>query len=231
MEGMTCPHCGVATGYDPVEYRKMVVMSRANFQVAELVSGSIYDSKSKQFFGVTRCQACGKAFPVKGEASNPEDPDKTVTQGTLTPLWPTRFRSVANEIPTPVREAMEDASAALGAGSVIGGMLASRTAMIRALSQQQQDLKLQEATLKALFEAGRISRFEFEASDLARRWANYFGHDDIDPTKTFDRSEAEEFYGYIEGLLDTLYVKWVKVEASRKKLKGEQAQNNTQPKA
>ena len=56
---------------------------------------------------------------------------------TLTPLCPVNHRIVPKEIPSPIREAMEDASAALGAGSVIGSMLAARTAIIRALRQSQ----------------------------------------------------------------------------------------------
>ena len=116
---------------------------------------------------------------------------------------------------------MEGASGALGAGSIIGSMLAARTALIRAQRQQKEELGLKQASLKSLFEAGCISEFEFLSSDLARRWASYLGHDDPDPKKEFELADAEEFYGYVESLLDTLYVKRSRLAVSREKLKGE----------
>ena len=223
MAGMSCPHCGVSTAYAPVEHSKIVQLSNpGNWYTVYLASGSIFDLESRFWFGLARCQQCDRAFPVRGRASTPENPDQTYYDDTVEPLWPTQYRTVPVEIPSPIREAMEDASVALGAGSVIGAMLAARTAMTRALRQTKKELDLPEASLKALFEAGRISRFEYEASDLARRWANYLGHEEPDPNKEISRDDAEEFYGYIEALLNSIYVNWERLNRQRDKLRGEE---------
>lgn len=220
-EGMNCPHCGAYTAYDPVEAPKQVQLSQpGNWGRVFLASGSIYDSPSGYWYGLARCQACAQAFPVRGKASSPEHPDLSYDKSSLEPLWPTHYRTVPLEIPPPVRDAMEDASKALGAGSVVGSMLATRTAIVRAQREAKRELNLTEASLKALYEAGRISRFEFESSDLARRWANYLGHDEPEPDKQFTLEDAKEFYGYVESLLDTLYVKWTRLNKQRERLQG-----------
>ena len=222
MEGIPCPHCGVVTSYAPVEHRKMVQLDKpANWQTVHLASGSIHDRKSGYWFGLARCQACDEAFAVRGKAANNDNPDQTYHRGSIEALWPTRYRAVPQEIPSPIREAMADASAALGAGSIIGAMLACRTAIIRAQRHVKKEMKLPEASLKAIYEAGRISKFEYGSSDLARRWANYLGHEEPDPEKVIDLNEAKEFYGYIESLLDSMYVKWKRLRDQQAKLAGE----------
>jgi len=221
MYGMRCPHCGEATGYSPVTERKYVEVVKGKPTEAERVTGSIHDTESGYFFGLSRCQACGKAFPVRGQAKNSSAPDETAIQGTLEPLWPTRYRSVAEEIHQPVREVMEDASAALGAGSVIGAMLALRTAVIRAQRHQKEELGLPEASLKALVEAGRISSYTFQGSDVERRVANYLGHDEPDPEKQFTKEDTEELYEFVEALLDELYVKPARIQKYTDRLKGQ----------
>ncbi|MBM3945487.1 MAG: hypothetical protein FJ317_08395 [SAR202 cluster bacterium] len=222
--GLMCPHCGEYTAFVPVEYRKAVQGGgNGDWQEVFLASGTIYDEHSGYTFGTSRCQACGNAFSVRFRANNTVYPDRSVVRVTLEALWPTRYKAVPSEIPSPVREAMEDASAALGAGSLIGAMLAVRTALLRAQEHQKEVLKLEKASLKALFEAGLISRFEFESGDLARRWANFLGHEEPDPGKDLSREEVEELYEYVAGLLDSIYVKPAKMERSRSKLKGETA--------
>ncbi len=218
MYGMTCPHCGAATGYSPVGTRKYVEIPRGNPVLAQRATGSIHDEGSGYFFGLGRCQACAKAFPVRGKASSTESPDETVQEGTLEPLWPTRYRVVAQEIPNSVRTAFEDASAALGAGSVLGAILATRTAVIRAQRQQKQALNLSEASLKALVEAGRVSRSTFEASEVARRVANYLGHEEPDPDDQYSKEDAEELYEFVEALLHELYVQPARIRHHRNRL-------------
>lgn len=219
---LICPHCGVATAFSPVEHSKKVQRTSAgDWKTVYLSTGSIIDQVSDYFFGTSRCQSCMAAFPVRGKNRIDDDPDRTAYLDTIEPLWPTRFRTVPPEIPSPVREAMEDASTALGAGSLIGSMLAVRTALIRAQRLLKEELGLEEASLKRLFEVGRISKFEFELSDLARRWASYLGHEEPNSEKPFDRSDAEQLYGYVEMVLDTLFVKWANANESRDRLRGE----------
>ena len=229
MEGLSCPHCGVSTAYSPVEFTKNVqVGNPGQWSKVHLASGYIYDSRSEHWFGLSRCQSCGDAFPVRGKAQDPSNPDQTYQKDSLEPLWPTRYRTVPKEIPSPVHEAMEDASAALGAGSVIGAMLAARTAMIRALREMKKELSLEKATLKALHEAGRITQFHYKSSDLARDWANYLGHANPDPGKEFSKEDAVEFYGYVELLLSTIYVDSERLSKQRDRLKGETADESVE---
>ena len=82
-----------------------------------------------------------------------------------------------------------------------------------------------EASLKALYDEGRISRFEFESSNVARKWANFLGHEQPDPGSTFEREDAEELYRYVEDILDTLYVKWKRMETFRERLDQETGTN------
>ena len=95
-------------------------------------------------------------------------------------------------------------------------MLAARTALIRAQRHMQEELNLPEASLKALRDVGGISTFEYESGDLARRWANYLGHEEPDPTKTVELDDAKELYGCVETPLDCLYVKWARLNDARK---------------
>lgn len=228
---LICPHCGVATAFSPVEHSKKVQRNSAgDWKTVHLSTGSIIDLVSDYFFGTSRCQSCMAAFPVRGKNRNDDDPDRTAYLDTIEPLWPTRFRTVPPEIPSPVREAMEDASTALGAGSLIGSMLAARTALVRAQRLVKIEMKLKKSSLKALLDAGRISRVEFDLSDLARRWANYLGHEEPDSEKTFVREDAEELYGYVEMLLDTLFVKWSRAQESRERLRGDEISNKASAK-
>ena len=197
-----------------------------NWQTAHAASGSVYDDESDYVFATTRCQSCGKAFPIRARAGNPDTPDLTINRQTIEPLWPTRYRAVPQEIYESVRQAMEDASASLGAGSTIGAMLATRTALIRAQRDMKTKLGLGDASLKALFDAGRISKFEYESSNVARKWANYLGHDEPDAARELSIDDAKELYGYVESLLDTLYVKWEELNRQRENLVKEPSTEN-----
>ena len=228
-EGIRCPHCSGFTSYAPVMHKSWVELNEpGQWQSVYAASGSVADGATGYFFGTTRCQACGKAFPIRARTSNPDQPDVTVF-GTIEPLWPTRYRAVPQEIEKSVRQAMEDASASLGAGSTIGAMLAARTALIRAQRHMKKELSLPESSLKALFDAGRISRFEYESSNLARKWANYLGHDEPDPAKDLSLDDAKELYGYVESLLDSLYVKWASLERQRDNFEVPPTEAETEP--
>lgn len=198
-------------------------------ELAEVATPSLVDALSKKMFSVSRCQACAKAFPVIGESSNFEQPDVTVVPTSLVPLWPVRYRAVAPEIPPSIRTALEDASAALGGGSVIGAMFAARTAVERALRHQKREREdLPHASLKALAEIGVISKITFYASDVARRVANYLGHEDPDPEREYTTGEAKELYTFVEELLDELYVKPARIAAHSAKVRGQEKQPDSE---
>ncbi len=219
MPGLKCPHCGSSTSYSPVISRKQVERERGNFIDAKLATGSIYDIKKDTFYALSRCRACDEAFILRGKTRKPDDPDEYFDDDSLEALWPVRYRPVADELPPSIKEAMVDASAALGAGSIIGSSLALRTAMIRALRNQKQKLGLEEATLKILAEKGVISKTTYIGGDVARRVAGYLGHDEPDPEKPWEREEVEELYEFVDALLDELYVKTAKIKKYQERLK------------
>lgn len=219
--GVVCPHCGASTGYAPLTVVRAVEVNPGSTLTAERFTATIYNDIKGIFYGVARCYACSAAYVVKGLTSSPSNPDGGVTSGSIEIIWPSYYRAVAEEIPTPVKEALQDASAALGGGSIIGAMLALRTSVIRALRERKTTLELEESSLKALVDAGLIARHTFEGSDVARRVANYVGHEEPDVSKIFTKPEAEEFYEYVDALFDELYVKPARIESYQNKLRGE----------
>lgn len=191
--GMICPHCGGKTGFTPVEFQKYVRTSSST--TPAVVSGTVYDEQSNaNVYGLARCQACLQAFPFRAQADNPQQPDISIRHFTLQPLWPNQHRPVADEIEPHTRAAFQDASIALGAGSVIGAMMAVRTAVIRASRDRKKALSLADGSLKSLADGGHISSTTFLASDVARRVANYLGHEEPDAAREYSSGNAEELY-------------------------------------
>ena len=110
--GILCPHCDVGTSYSPVGEAKHIEMNLGNLTQAQRATESIHDTESGFFFGLNGCQACSKAFPLRGKADHTSLVDQHVRLDTLEALWPTRYRAVPQEISPTVRKAIEDASAA-----------------------------------------------------------------------------------------------------------------------
>ena len=69
-------------------------------------------------------------------------------------------------------------------------------------------------------------KFEYESSNVARKWANYLGHDEPDAARELSIDDAKELYGYVESLLDTLYVKWEELNRQRENLVKEPSTEN-----
>jgi len=210
MSKILCPICGTATSLSPVIIEdKRAYLSdesseeRAVFGRARV--SAITDDTSPHYVshGVFTCQACGERFVAKKH--NWEDRE-------WIPVYPFPHKSVAEEIPEPIKSEFEEANLCFAVGAYIACLLMCRTVVI-ALQRQQN-----VSNLKELMGKGTISKTLYEKADEVRLWGNIVGHEDIMPDSVI-REDSEQLLTYLESVLNAVYVEPARFEALKLKRK------------
>jgi len=210
---LICPHCEVTTSFHPVRIRGLGEVPselKLHSVVRKTVKLEAYtrdgsESEPHVNYAIVECQACFKFFIAKGTGD--------LSRG-WSAVYPLSHRSVAKEIPEPIRNQFEEACLCFAVSAYTGCLLMCRTALINL--QRQQKANLQELTDK-----GSISKFLYAESNEVRLWANLFGHEDVPPSVS--REDAEQLLVYTETLLNAIYVEPKRLSDltdKRKKIEG-----------
>lgn len=156
------------------------------FQYARNQGGAflhtVYGEYDEFNAGIIRCRACDKPFVVLGTE----------------PVWPLSKKPAPFGVPAQVREAYEDAQIAHAARANIGALMAGRVTLERLMRDKEV------SNYKGLADRQLITPILYEAADQIRRWANFVGHEDLDPG-TLEHQEVEEILGYLGTVLEAVY--------------------------
>jgi hypothetical protein len=202
-----CPHCGCTVRNEPVRNQGSVFTLTGIRVTGELNSelGIVkaapqplyvsYPIRSMQY-SVVRCEECNREFVVENVPPN-------VT-------WPNRKVEISTDVPEPIRSAVKNAKQAHAVGAELAALLAARTALTRLQREQSS------ASLKELFESGKITRILYGQADELRLWANMVGHEDVEPDQP-SGEDVEHLLGYLDLIIEAVYLQPAKLQSLQTK--------------
>lgn len=205
--GIICPLCGITTSLNAVliedEHAFMPDRSGEREMVYEkAVVRAIKEAEypHKVSYGIFQCQDCGRRFVAKYQEY--EDRDWVVA-------YPIPHKVVAQEIPEPIKSEFEEASLCFAVGAYRACVSMCGTAL-EALWRDQQVSGLDELKGK-----GVISVTLYKRANEVRLWGNVAKHELI--PDVVERDDAEQLLGYLEILLNEVYVEPKRLEGLAKK--------------
>lgn len=192
MANLVCPHCGDFTSLRPEEFEAKVLLRAGlfgeQFQYHDGVATAMtMDEPGQLTYAITVCLSCGKRFvAIK------------IQHGDWRAVFPIPRRTVAADIPEPIKSEFEEACLCFS----VGAYRACVTMCQIALEATWQ--KHSKSGLQQLKEEGIISPRLYDKANEVRLWANLTKHQPIPESVT--QEEAEELLNYLDELLDTIYV-------------------------
>jgi len=215
---LVCPLCGVYTAFSP-----LLLKGRGVF-LADLDSSNVYyrdvalramidddymTPRDTQY-AILTCEACGGWFVAKKHRYEE-----------WFAVYPILHKTVAEEIPEPVKSELEEANLCFAVEAYRGCLLVCRTALID--MQREQGVP----NLKELSNKGIISNMLYGQADQVRLWANMIGHEEL--PETISKDDTEQLLTYLEMLLDTIYVQPKRLSALTGKLEQLKKKKGTKP--
>lgn len=190
-----CPICSTPTSVNPVPIRDEMAYLPEESSERRAVYGkaivhAITDDDSPHYvsYGVFTCQACHKRFVAKKHISDPE----------WVPVYPIPRKSIADEIPQPIKGEFEEASLCFAVDAYKAcAAMCQRT--LESLCQNKQVARLNE-----LLSNGIISETLFKRATEIRLWANITKHEPIH--ESVSKEDAEQLLTYLEVILNHVYV-------------------------
>lgn len=201
MKGLKCPNCGTPAAFTPIyltrgEVFDYVVGTKVAAGSSKVVEAVMQQSVHGVEYAILCCQECEGVFVV----ANLSD-----TKGWRV-VHPIPRRSVAEEIPKPIKEEFGEACLCFAVGAYLACLLMCKTVVI-ALQRHQN-----VSNLKQLMEKGTISKTLYEQTDEVRLWANIIGHEDVMPESVTEEN-CEQLLSYVESVLNAVYVEPARFEA------------------
>ena len=190
-----CPICSTPTSVEVVPIRDDMAYlpeesSEKRAVYGKAVVHAITDDDSPHYisYGVFTCQACNKRFVAKKHISDPE----------WVPVYPIPHKSIAEEIPEPIKGEFEEASLCFAVDAYKAcAAMCQRT--LESLCQNKQVARLNE-----LLSNGIISEALFKRATEIRLWANITKHETVHEPVL--REDVELLLRYLEDILDHVYV-------------------------
>lgn len=208
MAKLICPHCGSFTGFSPAQITgKGIMLTYSNedrttwgdVEISAVVPHKhVYEEES---YAILVCQACTKYFVAKR--------GKLANKDAWSAVYPIQHKTVATEIPEPIRGEFGEANLCFA----IGAYKACVSMCMRALESLWREQNA--SNLDDLRKKGIISPRLFEQADEIRLWANMVKHELIH--ETVKPEETEELLTYLEIILDNVYVQPARTAALRQK--------------
>ena len=190
-----CPRCGTKTSLSPVNIVDETAYlpdssSETNRVYAKAVVFAITDNDSPHYtnYGIFTCQACYKRFVAK----------KHISDNEWVPVYPIPHKSIAEEVPKPIKEEFEEASLCFA----VGAYKACAAMCQRTLESLCQNKKV--SGLNELLSSGIISQTLFNRATEIRLWAGITKHKPLDEPVL--KEDAELLLRYLEDILDHVYV-------------------------
>lgn len=194
--GVVCPVCDTPTSVNSVLiHDKLAYLpdesSEKNAVYGEAVVHAITDEGSPNYtrYGVFKCQACDKRFVAK---------KSSITDNEWIPVYPITHKSIAEEVPEPIKGEFEEASLCFAVGAYKAcSSMCQRT--LESLCQDKQVARLDE-----LLSKGIISQALFDRAREIRLWAGITKHKPLDEPVL--KEDAEVLLRYLEDILNHVYV-------------------------
>jgi len=220
MESMkiVCPLCGSATSFNPAWVEKQGILreestkqSTVRGKVAVTLIQEPYEYGIAQY-GILWCGACEKHIVVEnGEYAK---------EGDWQVVYPIACKVASEYIPKPIKRVFEEANLCFA----IGAYIACVSMCQIALEALWRDKGV--SNLKELVEKGMISSQLYERANEIRLWGNVVKHEFV--SEAVSREDAEELLGYLEALLDHVYVQPARLAVLKRKRKQSEASSSLQ---
>jgi len=165
MAKLVCPFCGVFTSFSPLwlEGKGVLVEDPTDRWTSykQVRLWAVTDEKYPQAtYAILVCQACGERFVA----------EKDKYRDDWSAVYPIPRKSVAEEIPEPIKSESEEAHLCFAVKAYRGCLAMSVTAL--GSSWHEQGV----SSLQQLKEKGIISLQRYKQADEVRLWANVIKH-------------------------------------------------------
>lgn len=204
MSGLKCPTCGSPTPFTPIyltrgEIFDYVDGTREAASSSKVVEAVMQQSWRGSRYAILCCQDCENLFVV---ADLPDG-------GGWRVVYPIPHKTVAKEIPNPVKDEFEEANLCFA----IGAYRACAAMCQRTLESLCQNKGV--SGLNQLRDDGIISPRLFDRATEIRLWAGIVKHKPIAESVTKD--DAEELLTYLDDILNHVYVEPAHYKARKEK--------------
>jgi len=201
MKGLKCPICDTPAPFTPIYLTQEEILDFTPGAKIAASSRSVVPAVMVKpwrsiRYAILRCQECEGLFIVKDLI---DGKDWRV-------VYPIPHKTVAKEIPSPIKEEFDEACLCFAVGAYSACLLICKTVVITL--QRQQNV----SSLKQLMDKGTISKTLYERTDEVRLWANIIGHEDIMPESVTEEN-CEQLLSYVESILNAVYVEPTRFEA------------------
>lgn len=204
MNSVVCPNCGTLTyptiavadqnaadvkprTYGAVTYSRVY---------AKLIENLDYDA----CYGIALCQLCQHHLVIEKPAGGDGNNWRVV--------YPIAQKSVPTDVPPTVRANFSEAYLCLA-------VQANRACVAMCQATLESTWRDRNVSgLNELKEAGVISPRMFAEADEVRLWSNIVKHESVEDV---DLDDVRQLVGYVESLLDHVYVQPTKLEALKTK--------------
>jgi hypothetical protein len=193
MDSLVCPLCNVFTAFTPVRVRLPEYLSSDPAFIPAIAPEESLglpfardEGKEVEVYAIAQCQGCGGIFVAHRNRENWE------------PVYPITHKILPVDVPEPIKGEVEEASLCLTVGAYRACLTISSVALEHLWNNQKvsglEELKRQEII------SPRLCR---RANEI-RLWGNLVKHVPmIDPVT---KEDAEQLLGYLELILDEVYV-------------------------
>lgn len=209
MSGLVCPWCNAFTSFTPARVRLPEYMSEEPQYVDAVVEETLMPPfpgvqrvKGMDNYAILQCQSCEALFVAREEA-----PEKWKA------VYPILHKSAKKEIPEPVKGEFEEASLCFAVGAYRSCIAMCQIALEHVWHEQGV------SGLNELTEKGIIPTRLFKRATEVRLWGNLEKHQLI--IEPIAAEDAEQLVGYVQIILDEVYVEPQRLDdltKNRKKL-------------
>ncbi len=205
MARLVCPHCDTPTPFTPIFISHDYVLSYVDGTEEAATNPRVIKAEMPQYakgikYAILNCQNCDCCFVAMETYS-----------ATWHSVYPIQHKVAPEEIPQPIRGEFEEASLCFGIEAYKACASMCQIALEH-LWHEQKTSGL--AQLKA---DGIISSALYGRADEIRLWGNLSKHELIvDPVS---KEDAEQLLGYLEIILNEVYVEPKRLDSLAKKRK------------
>lgn len=208
MVDLFCPHCSTPAAFTPI----FVNTSDKNLAVYDFADGIELASKYPGIFkaempviyksaayAIVGCQNCSRIFIAEAKGSR------------WVSVYPIQHKIAPDEIPEPIKSEFEEASLCFATKANKACVLVCQVALEHVWQEQGV------SGLKGLLDKGIMPPALYRRADQIRLWGNLQKHEFL--TETVSAEDAEQLLGYLEILLNEVYVEPKRLDALTQKHK------------
>lgn len=204
MGKLICPICGASTAFSPTYLKQKALLNESSTEDRkEYGEATMPAVVPRNYVGdqyaILECEACDERF-VAG-----------YIRGDWMAVYPITRKSVAKDIPQPMRGEFEEANLCFA----VGAYRACSTMCQMALEALWREKHV--SGLNQLKENGVISQALFDRATEVRLWAGIIKHETL--SEVVSKDDAEQLLTCLEVILNDVYVEPSRLEALKKKRK------------